>query len=136
VAPEIFEEQREKAARQLSEAIQDIQYGLRVGLCKLVESLRDDLAPGSNGGRKRLYESAVTKLTEFLAHFDLRNVTDDRELKQVVDQLRGLLRPISMEELRTTDTVRQRIQQSLSDTAGRLGAMVQEEPIRGIRFAA
>jgi hypothetical protein len=41
-----------------------------------------------------------------------------------------------MEELRTTDTVRQRIQQSLSDTAGRLGAMVQEEPIRGIRFAA
>jgi hypothetical protein len=90
VAPEIFEEQREKAARQLSEAIQDIQYGLRVGLCKLVESLRDDLAPGPNGGRKRLYESAVTKLTEFLAHFDVRNVTDDRELKQVIDQLRGL----------------------------------------------
>jgi hypothetical protein len=136
VAPEIFEEQREKAARQLSEAIQDIQYGLRVGLCKLVESLRDDLAPGPNGGRKRLYESAVTKLTEFLAHFDLRNVTDDLELKRVVDQLRGLLRPVSMEELRTTDTVRQRIQQSLSDAAGRLGAMVQEEPIRGIRFAA
>ncbi len=136
VAPEIFEEQREKAARQLSEAIQDIQYGLRVGLCKLVESLRDDLAPGPNGGRKRLYESAVTKLTEFLAHFDLRNVTDDLELKRVVDQLRGLLRPVSMEELRTTDAVRQRIQQSLSDAAGRLGAMVQEEPIRGIRFAA
>lgn len=136
VAPEIFEEQREKAARQLSDAVRDIQYGLRVGLCKLVESLRDDLAPGPSGGRKRLYDSAVTKVTEFLAHFDLRNVTDDRELKQVVDQLRGLLRPVSMEELRTTDTVRQRIQQSLSDAANRLGSMVQEEPIRGIRFAA
>lgn len=135
VAPEIFAEQREKAARQLADAVRDIQYGLRVGLCKLVEGLRDKLTPGPNGGRKRLYESAVTNLTEFLAHFDLRNVTDDTQLKQVVDQLRGLLKPVSMEELRTTDGVRDRLQHSLTEAAEHLNALVQEAPIRGIRFA-
>jgi hypothetical protein len=35
IAPEIFEEQRDKAARQWADALRDIQYGLRVGLCKL-----------------------------------------------------------------------------------------------------
>lgn len=135
IAPEIFEEQRDKAARQWADALRDIQYGLRIGLCKLVEGLRDKLTPGPNGARKRLYESAVTNLTEFLAHFDLRNITDDLQLKRVVDQLRGLLKPVSMEELRTTDTVRDRLQHSLSEAAERLSALVQDAPIRGIRFA-
>lgn len=135
IAPEIFEEQRDKAARQWADALRDIQYGLRVGLCKLVEGLRDKLTPGPQGERKRLYESAVTNLTEFLAHFDLRNITDDSQLKRVVDQLRGLLKPVSMEELRTTDTVRERLQHSLSEAAEHLGALVQDAPIRAIRFA-
>ena len=135
VAPEIFEEQRQRTAKQFSEAMQEIQLALRTGLCKMVEHLRDRLAPDAEGRRKRLHETAVTNLTEFLSHFDLRNVTDDAELKQVVDQLRGMLKPISLEELKSTDTVRQRIERGLSQAAEQLGSLVHEAPIRRIRFA-
>jgi len=132
VSPKVLAQERQKAAVQIREAAEDIQALMRAELLKLVSHLRNRLAPDSDGKKKKLYDSAISHLAEFLTYFDHRNVINDGELKVVVDELRGTLSGVDIEAIRNTDTLRERLCEEMSTISEQLGTLVERVPKRRI----
>ena len=134
LSAKIFDTEREKAARLMSEASAEIQQVLRASLAEMVAHLRDRLTEEPDGKAKRLRESTVQKLRDFLSTFDFRNVTNDRELKEQVEKARALLGGISTDAIRNTDTLRARIREGMAEIATQMDALVVDRPTRKFRF--
>jgi hypothetical protein len=134
VSPRIFAIERNKAAQRLAEASAEIQQVLRSTLAQMVDRLRDRLTSGDDGKPKQLRVTAVENLKEFLSTFDIRNVTDDRELAEVVTRARQLLDGVDTEAIRDTDTLRERIRTGMAQIGDRLDGMIIDRPGRKFRF--
>ena len=81
---------------------------LRVGMADLVERLKDSLVPGPDGKTKRLTDSSVNRLREFLTTFEFRNITDDADLASASGKLKDLMQGITPEQLRESETLKER----------------------------
>jgi hypothetical protein len=134
ISTKIWHDEREKAALVMAEAGREIQQVLRAAMAELVMHMRDRLKDGPDGKPLRFKESTVSNLVDFLGTFDFRNVTDDAELKTLVERARGLLSGVSTEDLRTTADVRTRVQNGMADLAAELATMVVKKPGRKFRF--
>jgi hypothetical protein len=134
ISTKIWQDEREKAAQVMAEAGREIQQVLRTAMAELVKHMRDRLKDGPDGKPFRFKESTVSNLVDFLGTFDFRNVTDDGELKAVVDRARQVLAGISTEDLRTTGDVRAKVQQGMADLATELDTMIVKKPARKFRF--
>lgn len=134
ISTKIWHDEREKAAATMAEAGREIQQVLRTAMGELVSHMRDRLKDGPDGKPLRFKESTVSNLVDFLGTFDFRNVTDDDELKVLVDRARAMLGGVSTEELRTTAEVRARVQNGMADLAAELDTMIVRKPGRKFRF--
>ncbi len=134
ISTKIWHDEREKAAQVMADAGREIQQVLRTAMAELVKHMRDRLKDGPDGRPLRFKESTVSNLIDFLGTFDFRNVTDDVELKAVVDRAREVLASISTDELRTTGDVRAKVQQGMADLAAELDTMIVKKPARKFRF--
>jgi hypothetical protein len=134
ISTKIWQEEREKAAQVMAEAGQEIQQVLRAAMAELVKHMRDRLQDGPDGKPLRFKESTVSNLVEFLGTFDFRNVTDDAELKALVDRARTIVADVDAEALRTTTDLRSRVQQEMADLAAELDTMIVKKPGRKFRF--
>ncbi len=134
LSAKIFDTEREKAARLMSEASAEIQQLLRASLAEMVGHLRDRLTEQPEGKTKRLRESTMQKLRDFLSTFDFRNVTDDQELKDQVDKARALLDGVSTDAIRNTDGLRARIREGMGEIARQLDTLVVDRPARKFRL--
>lgn len=134
ISTKIWHDEREKAAEMMAEAGREIQQVLRTAMTELVKHMRDRLKDGPDGKPLRFKETTVSNLVEFLGTFDFRNVTDDAELKTLVDRAREVLAGVSAEDLRTTAEVRAKVQQGMADLAAELDTMVVKKPARKFRF--
>ena len=90
----------------MSGACTEIQQVMRASLRELVNHLRERLSDQADGKPLRLRESTLQKLRDFLGTFDLRNVVDDKVLKEQVDKARALLEGVSTDALRNMPLVR------------------------------
>src|SRR5207237_10785313 len=102
ISQEVWEQEREKAAKRMAEATTEIQTVLRESMAKLVQHMRERLKEGPDGKPLRFKETTVSNLVEFLANFEFRNVTDDGELQILVAQACELLNGVDADDLRTT----------------------------------
>jgi hypothetical protein len=134
ISPRIFAREREKAAQKMAEATLEIQQLLRTTLAEMVAGLRDRLTDNGDGKRRQLRDAAVRNLKEFLSTFNIRNVTDDRELSELVNRARGLLDGVDAEVIRNTDTLRERIRTGMGEISSRLDTMIIDRPARKFRF--
>ena len=134
ISTKIWQDEREKAAQVMAEAGREIQQVLRTAMAELVKHMRDRLKDGPDGKPLRFKETTVSNLVEFLGTFDFRNVTDDAELKALVDKARELLPDVSADDLRTTAGVRAKVQQGMADLAAELDTMIVKKPSRKFRF--
>jgi hypothetical protein len=80
-----------------------------------------------------LRESAVKNLTDFLDTFELRNVTDDKELSAQVAKVRELLSGTSAATLRSSDMFREKIRAGMAKVTESLSGMVEEKAGRHFR---
>ena len=117
----------------MAEAADEIQQVLRAALSELVGHMRDRLKEGPDGKPLKFKESTVSKLVEFLDTFEFRNVTDDTELKGLVEKTRNLLKGVNTDELRTTAQVRAKVQSGMAEIASELDAMVVKKGARKFR---
>ena len=136
ISAQIFQEEREKAVVTMSEACSEIQQVMRASLLELVGHLRDRLADQEDGKPQRLRESTVQRLRDFLGTFDLRNVVNDQELKEQVEQARALLAGTTTDAIRNTTELRSRVREGMAEIADRLGTMVSDRVGRKFRFEA
>ena len=132
VDPTIFEEERQKAAADVSRAAEEIKALMRAEALQLVRSLRDALSPGPDGRKKKLYDCHFTNLAEYLALFDHRNRTGDSDLKTIVDELRGKLRNSDAEIVRNDKDLRAELAKEMMAITEQLDSMVERVPRRRI----
>jgi hypothetical protein len=132
VDPTIFEEERQKAAAQLSHSFDEIKALMRFEALKLVRSLRDSLSPGADGRKKKLYDCHFTNLAEYLALFDHRNSGGDNELKRIVDELRSSLQNSDAEIVRNDKQLRAQLAKEMTTISEQLNSMVERVPKRRI----
>lgn len=133
ISAALFQSQTEKHAQQLQAATEEITALMRQTLFELVSHLQDRLTPGDDGKQKILRESAVKNLQDFLNSFDLRNVTDDKELAAQVAKVRELVSGTSAATLRSSDQFREKIRSGMQSITAQLAGMVEEKAGRKFR---
>ncbi len=134
ISTKIWQDEREKAAQVMAEAGREIQQVLRAAMAELVTHMRDRLKEGPDGKPLKFKESTVSKLVDFLDVFEFRNVTDDSELKGVVEKARELLKGVDSEDLRTTSHLRAKVQQGMAEIAAELNTMTVKKGTRKLRL--
>jgi hypothetical protein len=133
IAPEVWDEERNKVAQLMIEAASEAQQVMRAAMAELVQHLADRLQTADDGKPVRLHKSAISKLLEFLDTFDFRNVTDDAELKRLADEARVLIQGINIKDLKTTAQLRERVRTGMQEIASQLDWMLVHKG-RKIRF--
>lgn len=123
LSSEMWNQEREKAAKRMAEAAENIQLVLRESMLQLVRKMSNRLKSDPEGKPLIFRNTLVENLTEFLGNFDFRNVTDDAQLQGIVKQARALLKGVDADTLRNTDTVRDKIQKEMDKLAKGLEKM-------------
>jgi hypothetical protein len=109
---------------------------MRGALLQLVSHLQDRLTDKDDGKRKVLRDSAITNLTEWLALFKDRNVTNDVGLDALVAKAQRVLEGVNPDDLRKSDDLRSTIASRLSEVSETLSTMVEIAPERTFDWAA
>lgn len=130
---ELFKQEQRKMQEKWGEALEEARMLLRETCLNLVSHLRSSLDSDAYGAPKRLATSTVRNLQEFFENFNLRNITDDRELTNLVGQGKQLLEGIDAESLRTMDGLRLRVRSELQAIEDAVTETVQSLPTRRIK---
>lgn len=123
LSTEMWKQEREKAAKRMAEASENIQLVLRESMLQLVGKMAERLKSDPEGKPLVFRNTLVENLTEFLGNFDFRNVTDDAELQKIVKEARALLKGVDADTLRNTDTVREKVGKEMEKLAKSLEKM-------------
>jgi hypothetical protein len=92
------------------------------------------LKPGEDGKAKGLHANRLTKLSDFLQMFDVRNVTNDAELQTLVDKCKKVFDGVEVKDLKKDTALRDMVLQGLAPASQELASMVTARPARAISF--
>jgi len=134
ISEELYQEQKVSAQAQFSSAMEEITAVLRQKFFEMTEHLRDKLTPSPDGKKKKLYDSSVVSLKEFLDDFDVRDITNDTQLREQVAKARALLDDGDVSTLRTSEEFRTKVFAGMDEITQTLGTLVQEVPSRKFRL--
>ena len=132
VSKELYEKERKKAEADWADTRETIQQLLRSNMNEMVTHLIDRLTPDAEGHPKMFKQGSIDKLSEFLQTFDARNITNDVQMKVLVDKAKGLLKGSDAEMLRSNDDVRQYVCHGFNTIKTLLDPMVVVKPTRRI----
>jgi hypothetical protein len=132
ISAEIFKHETEKARAKLESVAGECQQAMRAGLVQLIDHLAERLTPDAEGKPKRLHETTVGHLNDFLATFELRNVTDDAELGAIVEQARSVMKGVDRKVLKSDDLIRQKVAEQLATVKAALDPLVEDKATRQI----
>lgn len=121
------EDMKEQAHNKIMEAASGIADALALAAHECVSKLADSLSTNSDGKPKKIYDVHFQKLQEFLAGFDIRNVTNVKELKTEMDALKALMNGIDPEKVRENDGLRAELASKMTAATASLTAMVQHK---------
>lgn len=100
----------------------------------LTSHLAERLMPGADGKAKVLRDSVIGNMTEWLDLFSARNLTDDEQLKGLVDRARQLVCGLDIKDLRKADDVRLDIGTQFAALTTELDAAIIDRPTRKINL--
>lgn len=132
---ELFKQERNKMSARMEQAFEEARLLLRETCLNLVTHLRISLESDMHGAAKRLSPSTVTNLQAFLNNFSIRDITDDRELRELIIEARMLTSGVSAESLRTMDGLRMRVRAELGVIEEAITKTLEVMPTRRIRSA-
>lgn len=135
ISATLYAKEQEKAEKTWAEATTKIQDALRVAFGELVRDMTAKLEPGADGKRKVIQERTMTKVREFLADFQNRNITGDETLAGMVAQAEALLEGKTLEQIRTDEIYRGTLAQGLKSIGEELGRHVTIAPKRVFKAA-
>jgi hypothetical protein len=133
VNSQVLRDQQRTMQARWDEALEEARMLLRETCLNLVTHLRESLSNDTWGAPKRLSTSTVTNLREFFAKFNMRDITNDRQLAEIVECGRNLLNGANVESLRTMDGVRTRFRTELQSIEQAVTETIQIAPTRRIR---
>ena len=105
----------------------------REEFARLVDHLTERMNGGNDDGTPKVFrESAVGNLVEFFARFRELNVRSNPQLDELVEQAQRTVRGVAAQDLRDSQTLRQRVSEQLAQVQSSLDAMLIERPRRRI----
>jgi hypothetical protein len=133
---EVFDRERQRVAKELESAAEQVRLVQRAQLTELVGGLLDRLSPGPEGRKRILKRGGVLdKLAEFLGRYGALNVADDAELAVVVKRAQEILVGVDCEEIRSNEGMAQYVRDEMTEVRRSLEPLVQDAPRRRFRMA-
>lgn len=133
ISQAMYQREQKKIEAQMVQASEAIQQMLRVNMASLVNHMVDRLTP--KDGKKMVFrKSMMDNIKDFLKTFDELNLSDDKELKKLVEKAQALTEGISPENLKTDEAIRDSMQAGFTAIKTQLDSMLTEVPTRSIRF--
>jgi hypothetical protein len=99
----------------------------------MVNHMVEKLKPDTDGKAKIFRESSIEKLSDFLSTFETRNITNDVQMKILVDKAKNLIGKADAGMLREDKTVRDYVRHGFETIKCLLDPMVANKPHRSIR---
>jgi len=130
----LFESEKGKLAKMMDDAAEEFKTVLRVQMAALVKRMVTQLTPSKDGKKKKIYDSLVGNVSDFLNTFNARNIADDAELKKLVDQARQAIAGVTPEFLRESDGIRESVQKGFETIQKELDKMIVDKPARQFSF--
>jgi hypothetical protein len=124
ISAELFAREQEKAKSVWVEANNVIRRFLRGNTAELVNHMVERLQPTSDGKKKVFRKESVENIQKFIGTFYERNLTDDKQLEELVTKLKGLTEGLDPETVRSDDGLRTQVTQSFSEIKEALDKLV------------
>lgn len=129
LSAEIYEAEREKFITTINEFEQTAINTLRASFAEMVDHMVERL---SDGG-KVFRNSLVSNIKEFMADFKALNITDDKELEDLITRCKTVLGSADPESLRNNDKFRAAVVNGMAQIQGQLDNMMVDRPTRKLR---
>jgi hypothetical protein len=130
----LFQRERQKLAESVADAAEEIKTVLRVQMAALVDRMVTQMTPSKDGKKKKIYDSLVGNIADFLATFDARNLADDTQLQALVTKARETIAGVSPALLRESDGIREHVQTGFTEIKQQLDTMIVDKPARHFDF--
>jgi hypothetical protein len=134
VKKEYYERESKKLAKKWEEAGEAAQQLLRASMADMVSHLVDRLSSKEDGKKKIFRDTVMDPINEFIRTFPARNLTDDAELQELVNQTKQLVGGVNPENLRNNEGLRDTVQTGFTEIKSKLDTMIVKMPKRAIRF--
>lgn len=122
----IVEAELKKDAEKREAAVVEWQETLRFAGMEVVNALFEAVKPQPDGKKRKLYDSAVDNLQEFLSTFNLRDLAGDAEYQtKVVEPLQKLMKGVSMDKIRHSDNLKNHIAEQVAEIRKSASLLVQ-----------
>jgi hypothetical protein len=133
VNPVLFADERRKAAATWAEATETVRQALRAALLELIERACAKLATQEKGKPRKFTEAFEAQLRDFLDTFNVKNITDDAALAEVVGRAQRLLDGVDSDLLKRDDRVREQVREAFEQVKVEVAPLVIN-PKRRIRL--
>jgi vacuolar-type H+-ATPase subunit H len=130
-----YEKEKAKAEASWATTTEKIDQALAAGMQFVVNHLVTQLTGEKNGKPKRVHASALTKVEEFLAAFEKRNLSGNANLAEMADTARKALNGIDVKTLKSRVDLRQDVIEKLKTVTGSLDKMLVDAPKRLMSLA-
>jgi hypothetical protein len=135
ISQALYEREREKAAALAVKQQEEITFLLRSQMLDLVAHLQERLSPDPSTGKRRVFRDTLTDgIREFFDYFSARNVFNDGELAEIVDQAKAVLGSHDADVLRDNEALRDRVAEQFGEIKGKLDGLLIDAPVRAISF--
>ena len=134
--PSIYKEEVKKFQELMEQARSEAITALREEFVDLVSNIADKLQNHDDGRPRRLRDAAVENLKQFLDNFSSRNIFEDAQLSELVEQCRGIITNTNAKAIRGNTQVRQELHQQMEKLLTGIDASLEDLPRRRLRFAA
>jgi len=136
-APEVYREEAEKAERRTTIVEKSVTKSLREDAAKVFRKLADALEPTTADGKKRrIHESTLNAVVEFMETFGPRNFGNDDQLAAVLGKASRLLNGVNIELVRKDDKLRSSLHEQFAEIAANVERLSIEatETMRAFAF--
>lgn len=134
--PSIYKEEVKKFRELMEQARSEAITALREECVDLVTNIADKLQNHDDGRPRRLRDAAVENLKQFLDNFSNRNIFEDEQLSELVEQCRGIITNTNANAIRGNTQVREEVHLQMEKILAGIDASLEDLPRRRLRFAA
>lgn len=134
--PSIYKEEVKKFRELMEQARSEAITALREEFVDLVTNIADKLQNHDDGRPRRLRDAAVENLKQFLDNFSSRNIFEDAQLSELVEQCRGIITNTNANAIRGNTQVREEVHLQMEKILAGIDASLEDLPRRRLRFAA
>ena len=134
--PSIYKEEVKKFQELMEQARSEAITALREEFVDLVTNIADKLQNHDDGRPRRLRDAAVENLKQFLDNFSSRNIFEDAQLAELVEQCREIITNTNANAIRGNTQVREKVHLQMEKILAGIDASLEDLPRRRLRFAA